>query len=259
MPPFQLPPCSVPLTWRCCSLPRLFLWLSVHCLQHPQPYGPHHPERFLPPWLISLPALPTSARLFPNSRQWLLIRQHQRHWTLHSFQIILPPLLRPQHLWQRQLPHYRLPLLHPGFFPPQFHWLWPSFRCFLLPSHSFRRWFRWSLLLSRCFSRWFLIFWLLLLSVPMQPVRWPLPEHCYPHSSQTFLPPVRCRLNFSLRFLPHLPISLPPLHSVMTLRHDVPLHPPSVQSDAALPDGCHPPSWHRENHSAFRAPSLRKQ
>ncbi|HAJ0284482.1 TPA: hypothetical protein HL428_25445, partial [Escherichia coli] len=42
-----------------------------------------------------------------------------------------------------------------------------------------------------------------------------------------------------------LPCSVP-----LRTRYAPPL-PPSVQSGAVPPDGHHPPSWHRENHSAY--------
>ncbi|EMX60772.1 hypothetical protein ECJURUA2010_5169 [Escherichia coli Jurua 20/10] len=32
--------------------------------------------------------------------------------------------------------------------------------------------------------------------------------------------------------------------------------PPSAQNGAVPPDGHHPPSWHRENHSAYRVGNL---
>ncbi|EHU88693.1 hypothetical protein ECDEC3F_2237 [Escherichia coli DEC3F] len=69
----------------------------------------------------------------------------------------------------------------------------------------------------------------------------------------------------------HLPRSLPPYwlicrHSSRTsllLRHssspplrDALLLPPSVQNDAVPPDGRHPPTWHRENHSASPVENL---
>ncbi|EFJ70716.1 hypothetical protein HMPREF1613_05435 [Escherichia coli 908616] len=47
-----------------------------------------------------------------------------------------------------------------------------------------------------------------------------------------------------------LPCSVPP-----RTRYAPPL-PPSVQNGAVPPDGHHPPSWHRENHSAYRVENL---
>ncbi|KDZ18026.1 hypothetical protein AB73_5095 [Escherichia coli 3-020-07_S1_C3] len=47
-----------------------------------------------------------------------------------------------------------------------------------------------------------------------------------------------------------LPCSVPP-----RTRYAPPL-PPSAQNGAVPPDGHHPPSWHRENHSAYRVGNL---
>ncbi|MBW6100237.1 hypothetical protein KZ774_10725 [Escherichia coli] len=47
-----------------------------------------------------------------------------------------------------------------------------------------------------------------------------------------------------------LPCSVP-----LRTRYAPPL-PPSLQNGAVPPDGHHPPSWHRENHSAYRVGNL---
>ncbi|HAH1738492.1 TPA: hypothetical protein GE441_20730 [Escherichia coli] len=54
-------------------------------------------------------------------------------------------------------------------------------------------------------------------------------------------------------------ISLPPLRSERRLQRCVPLLPPSAQSGAVPPVGHHPPSWHRENHSAYLVWNLHRR
>ncbi|EHW71343.1 hypothetical protein ECDEC10B_2330 [Escherichia coli DEC10B] len=86
-----------------------------------------------------------------------------------------------------------------------------------------------------------------------------------------FLPPAGLTPMHPLLKCQHLPRSLPPYwmicrHSSRTsppLRHsssppqrDAPLLPPSVQNDAVPPAGRHPPTWHRENHSASPVENL---
>ncbi|EIJ17073.1 hypothetical protein ECEC1865_0902 [Escherichia coli EC1865] len=86
-----------------------------------------------------------------------------------------------------------------------------------------------------------------------------------------FLPPAGLTPMHPLLKYQHLRRSLPPYwlicrHSSRTsllLRHssspplrDALLLPPSVQNDAEPPDGHHPPSWHRENHSAYPVENL---
>ncbi|EIO14399.1 hypothetical protein ECPA31_3069 [Escherichia coli PA31] len=86
-----------------------------------------------------------------------------------------------------------------------------------------------------------------------------------------FLPPAGLTPMHPLLKYQHLRRSLPPYwlicrHSSRTsllLRHssspplrDALLLPPSVQNDAVPPDGHHPPSWHRENHSAYPVENL---
>ena len=50
--------------------------------------------------------------------------------------------------------------------------------------------------------------------------------------------------------------SLPLRHSSSPPLRDAPLLPPSVQNDALPPAGRHPPTWHRENHSASPVENL---
>ncbi|AHG15421.1 Phage protein [Escherichia coli O145:H28 str. RM12761] len=55
----------------------------------------------------------------------------------------------------------------------------------------------------------------------------------------------------------HSSLMSPPLrHSSSPPQRDAPLLPPSVQNDAVPPAGRHPPTWHRENHSAYRVENL---
>ncbi len=52
-------------------------------------------------------------------------------------------------------------------------------------------------------------------------------------------------------------LTSPPLrHSSSPPQRDAPLLPPSVQNDAVPPAGRHPPTWHRENHSASPVENL---
>ncbi|EDU89447.1 conserved hypothetical protein [Escherichia coli O157:H7 str. EC869] len=86
-----------------------------------------------------------------------------------------------------------------------------------------------------------------------------------------FLPPAGLTPMHPLLKCQHLPRSLlpdwlicrhssrtsPPLrHSSSPPQRDAPLLPPSVQNGAVPPAGRHPPTWHRENHSASPVENL---
>ncbi|EHV40830.1 hypothetical protein ECDEC5D_2187 [Escherichia coli DEC5D] len=87
--------------------------------------------------------------------------------------------------------------------------------------------------------------------------------HFLPPAGLTPMPPLLKCQHLQRSLLPdwlicrHSSLTSPPLrHSSSPLQRDAPPLPPSVQNVAMPPDGHHPPSWHRENHSAYRIENL---
>ncbi|KDV55948.1 hypothetical protein BU54_23930 [Escherichia coli O45:H2 str. 2010C-4211] len=87
--------------------------------------------------------------------------------------------------------------------------------------------------------------------------------HFLPPAGLTPMPPLLKCQHLQRSLLPdwlicrHSSLTSPPLrHSSSPPQRDAPPLPPSVQNGAVPPAGRHPPTWHRENHSAYRVENL---
>ncbi|EHW25766.1 hypothetical protein ECDEC8D_2501 [Escherichia coli DEC8D] len=87
--------------------------------------------------------------------------------------------------------------------------------------------------------------------------------HFLPPAGLTPMPPLLKCQHVQRSLLPdwlicrHSSLTSPPLrHSSSPPQRDAPPLPPSVQNGAVPPAGRHPPTWHRENHSAYRVENL---
>ncbi len=121
-------------------------------------------------------------------------------------------------------------------FSPHRHWWPPRFLRTLRLRHFFP--LQWPLLMPLLRRR-------TLPELTMQPVRRTCWRRVLSQLHQSQGPRPEQLMHWHRRLISsRLPYSVPP-----RTRYAPPL-PPSVQDDAAPPAGHHPPSWHRENHSA---------
>ncbi|GDO77443.1 hypothetical protein BvCmsNSNP029_05054 [Escherichia coli] len=170
--------------------------------------------------------------------------------------MILPPLLRPPHpwltwqlltlSWSRWMQTWRLivvTLPHSFLtFSRHRHWWPPRFlrtlqrQHFLMPQRPLLRLFLRRKMLP------------VLTSQPVRRTCWRRVLSLQ-HQSHGLPPHGQMRRHLR-RIFSQLPYSVP-----LRTRYAPPL-PPSAQNGAVPPDGHHPPSWHRENHSASPAQNL---
>ncbi|KXG69578.1 hypothetical protein LT30_04162 [Escherichia coli] len=203
---------------------------------------PHSSQTFL---------RPSRNFLLPLPRKLHCRRSRQR-----SFLMILPPLLKPTHpglrwqlltlswsRWMQMWPQIFVMLRHSfPTFSLHRHWWLPRFLKTLRRQHFLM--LQWPLLMP--FLRW-----KTLTEPTTRPVRLTCWLHVLSLQHQSHgLPPHGLMCWHRWLTSSRLPCSVPP-----RTRYAPPL-PPSVQNGAVPQDGHHPPSWHRENHSAYRVGNL---